>query len=180
LFLLALCVYVHAQTAGHYDVVIDEIMAYSNCGCWLAKSEFTELRNVSAQSFNLIGCKIGDASHTATFSTNFILKPDSFIIICANAGASLVAASGATIGITNFPYLNNDGDQLYIRSGEGAVIDAVAYNSSWYQNAVNNNGGRTLEMIDTKIHAAAQPTGWPVTILKEGYTGKKEFCWGHK
>lgn len=126
--MLTLCVYVHTQTAGHYDVVIDEIIAYPTVVVGLANREFTELRNVSAQSFNSIVWKIGDASSRATINANFILKPDSFVIICANAGASLFAAFGPTIGVTNFPYLNNDGAQLYIPSGEGAVIVAVAYN----------------------------------------------------
>lgn len=139
-----------SQTATPYQVVIDEIMADPTPPVGLPNAEFIELRNVSTKAFNLNGWRIGDAGGFAGIAVNFILQPDSFVIICPNSAAASFSAFGAVVAVSNFPSLNNDNDELYLRSKEGATIHAVAYNTSWYQNAVKNQGGWTLEMIDTK------------------------------
>ena len=54
------------------------------------------------------------------------------------------------ISVTSFPSLDNEGDQLFLKSNTGLTIHAVSYTLSWYQNAVKSDGGWTLEMIDTK------------------------------
>jgi len=150
LVLLAITLYTQAQTAARYDVVIDEIMADPSPVIGLPNTEFIELKNVSPQAVNLNGWQFGDASGFATITISFILKPDSFVIICANNAAAALQVFGPSIGVSNFPSLNNDGDQLYLRSKEGKLIHAVNYSSAWYQNAVKNQGGWSLEMIDTK------------------------------
>ncbi|MES1226921.1 MAG: lamin tail domain-containing protein, partial [Bacteroidota bacterium] len=106
LLVLTLCV--HAQTASPYNVVIDEIMADPSPVIGLPNAEFIELRNVSPQAFNLNGWRIGDAAGFATISINFVLQPDSFVILCATSAASLFSVFGTTIGVSNFPSLDND------------------------------------------------------------------------
>ena len=150
LVLLTITLYTQAQTAVRYDVVIDEIMADPSPVIGLPNAEFIELKNVSAQALNLNGWQFGDASGFATITISFILNPDSFVIICANNTAAALRVFGPSIGVSNFPSLDNDGDQLYLRSKEGRFIHAVNYSSAWYQNAVKNQGGWSLEMIDTK------------------------------
>jgi Lamin Tail Domain len=173
LVLLVLSLCAHAQIAGPYNVVIDEIMADPSPVVGLPEYEFVELRNVSAQSFNLNGWRIGDATGFATISINFILKPDSCVVICTNTAAPLFAAFGATIGVSNFPSLDNDAEQLYIRSKEGRIIHAVNYNADWYQNAVKSQGGWTLEMIDTQ-NPCSGFSNWTASNDVEGGTpGKK-------
>ncbi len=148
LLVVSLCA--HAQTANPYNIVIDEIMADPSPVVGLPNTEFIELKNVSSQSFNLNGWRIGDAGGFATIKNNFILQPDSFVIICPASAVASLAVFGNSIGVASFPSLNNDGDQLYLQSKEGKTIHAVAYSLSWYQNAVKSQGGWTLEMIDTK------------------------------
>lgn len=162
-----------AQTASPYNVVIDEIMADPAPPLGLPNAEFIELKNVSAQPLNLNGWKLGDAGSTAVISTSFILKPDSFVIICASSTASLFSPFGPVIGVSNFPSLNNDGDELYLRSKEGRIIHAVAYNSGWYQNAVKNQGGWTLEMIDSKNPCSGLSNWIASNDSKGGTPGKK-------
>jgi hypothetical protein len=164
---------VQAQTANPYNVVIDEIMADPSPVLALPNTEFIELRNISMQAFNLNGWRIGDASGFATISINFILQPDSFVIICTNNAAPALAAFGTTIGISNFPSLDNDGDQLYLRSKDGRIIHAVNYNAGWYQNPVKNQGGWTLEMIDTKNPCSGSSNWIASNDPKGGTPGKK-------
>ena len=159
--------YAQAQAASRYQVVMDEIMADPAPPVGLPNAEFIELKNTSAVAFNLIGWRLGDASTAATIGTNFILEPDSFVIICANSAAAAFRVYGNVIGVSNFPSLNNDAGQLYLRSREGTTIHAVAYASTWYQNPVKALGGWSLEMIDihnpcsgvTNWTASTDPTG---------------------
>ena len=116
----------------------------------LPNAEFIELKNVSTKAFNLNGWRIGDAGGFAGIVVNFILQPDSFVIICANSTAASFAAFGAVIGVSNFPSLDNENDELYLYSKEGVTIHSVVYNAGWYQNAVKNQGGWSLEMLDTR------------------------------
>lgn len=176
LLVFGLCA--HAQTASAYNVVIDEIMADPLPVVGLPNAEFIELRNVSSLAFNLNGWNIGDAAGFATIKTNFILRPDSFVVICAASAAASFTAYGTTIGVSNFPSLNNDGDQVYIRSKEGSVIHAVNYSSAWYQNAVKSQGGWSLEMIDTQNPCSGLGNWIASDNLKGGTPGQKNSADG--
>lgn len=139
-----------AQFANRFDVVIDELFPDPSPPVQLPNAEFIELKNVSATAFNIRNWKLSDGSTTATITSSFILQPDSFVIICPNTSVAAFTAFGNAIGVTSFPSLNNDADIISLYSSEGRLIHAVAYNSSWYQNAVKSDGGWSLEMIDTR------------------------------
>ncbi len=157
--------------ANRLDVVIDEIMAdpvppacITN---GLPEVEFIELKNTSQKAINLSGWKISDATTTATININFILQPDSFVIIGSMNAASLLSPFGRSLGVSNFPSLDNNGELIYLTSKEGKIIHAVEYNISWFQNAVKSTGGWTLEMIDTK-NACSGASNW---IASQNYLG---------
>lgn len=139
-----------AQQASRYDVVICEIMPDPSPAVGLPGVEYIEIRNVSSTPLPLAGWKLSDASGTATISTAFILQPDSALILCSVPNASLLAIYGRTIGISGFPSLDNDGEELVLRSPQNRVIHAVAYSAEWYGNEVKREGGWSLEMIDPR------------------------------
>ena len=171
--MLVIGLHAYSQTAAPYTVVIDEIMADPAPPVGLPNNEFIELKNVSPQAFNLSGWRIGDASGFATIAINFVLQPDSFVIICSSSSVSSLNAFGTIIGVSNFPSLNNEGDQLYLRSKEGRTIHAVSYSSSWYQNPVKSQGGWTLEMIDTRNPCSGAGNWLASNDFKGGTPGKK-------
>ncbi|MCS3797907.1 lamin tail domain-containing protein [Niastella sp. OAS944] len=148
--LLLMCSGAIAQFANRFDVVIDELFPDPSPPIQLPNAEFVELKNVSTTAFNIRNWKLSDGSTTATIATNFVLQPDSFVIICATNAVASFTPFGNTVGVSNFPSLNNDADIISLYSAEGRLIHSVAYNSSWYQNAVKSDGGWSLEMIDTK------------------------------
>lgn len=141
---------VQAQVANRFDVVMQELFPDPSPPVGLPGHEFIELRNISAVTFNLRNWKISDGSATATITVNYLLKPDSMVVICPTAAALAYTAFGQTMGVSNFPSLNNDADLLMLISPEGKVIHFVAYELSWYGNAVKTEGGWTLEMIDSR------------------------------
>ena len=148
LVLLLLPLYSLAQ--NRYDVVIDEVMADPTPQISLPSIEWIEVKNISANPINLQNWRIGDATGQSGPMPNFILQPDSFVIICTGSAVVAMQAYGRVISVTSFPSLDNDGDQLYLRSNTGITIHAISYSLLWYQNAVKGDGGWTLEMIDTK------------------------------
>jgi len=148
LILLFLPLYSLAQ--NRYDVVIDEIMADPTPQISLPSNEWIELKNVSANPINLQNWRIGDATGQSGPMPNFVLQPDSFVIVCTGSAVAAMQAYGRVISVTSFPSLDNEGDQLYLKSNTGLTIHAVQYSLSWYQNAVKSDGGWTIEMIDAK------------------------------
>ena len=163
----------HAQVPSRYDIVIDELLPDPSPVVALPNSEFIELKNVSATVFNLRGWKISDGASTATINSNYILKPDSFVIICPASSASAYAVFGPAIGVSSFPSLNNDGDIVSLISPQGHIIHSVAYSLDWYHNDAKSGGGWTLEMIDPK-NPCGGAGNWAASTHPSGGTpGKK-------
>lgn len=162
-----------AQQANRFDVVIDELLPDPSPPVQLPNYEFIELKNVAATAFTIRNWKLSDGSTTATITTNFVLQPDSFVIICPTAAVTSFASFGPVIGVSNFPSLNNDADVISLYSAEGRLIHTVGYNSNWYQNAVKSDGGWSLEMIDTKNPCAGSSNWKASTNNWGGSPGKK-------
>jgi hypothetical protein len=171
IFLCMLPVSLFAQ--NRYDVVIDELMADPTPVIGLPNNEWLELKNTTTAPINLLNWRVGDATGQSGPMPNFILQPDSFVIVCAGSAVAALSAFGTTISVTSFPSLDNDGDQLFLKAANGKTIHAVNYNSTWYQNEVKKDGGWTLEMIDTKSPCAGS-SNWKASINTTGGTpGKK-------
>lgn len=171
LFLFLSPLYLFAQ--NRYDVVIDEIMADQTPQIGLPSNEWIELRNVSANPVNLQNWRIGDATGQSGPMPNFVLQPDSFVIVCTSSAVAAMQVYGRVISVTSFPSLDNDGDQLFLKSNTGLTIHAVSYSLSWYQNAVKSDGGWTLEMIDTKNPCSGISNWKASTDSKGGSPGIK-------
>lgn len=140
----------HARTPNRFDVLITELFPDPTPSAGLPDNEFIELKNVSATTINLRGWKLSDGTTTATINVNIDLPPDSFVIVCTNSAITSFSAFGKTIGVSNFPSLNNEGDIIALYAPDGKLIHAVPYTSQWYRNPVKEEGGFTLEMIDTR------------------------------
>src|SRR5947207_6876877 len=173
IILLIFCLPFLGFSQNHYDVVIDEIMADPAPQLGLPGNEWIELKNVTTSPINLQGWHIGDATGQSGAFPDFTLQPDSFVIVCNSNAVTAMSAFGTIISVTNFPSLDNDGDQLFLRAASGLTIHAVAYSSSWYQNELKKDGGWTLEMIDSKSPCAGS-SNWKASVDPQGGTpGKK-------
>ncbi|HEY6503226.1 MAG TPA: lamin tail domain-containing protein [Chitinophagaceae bacterium] len=171
LLIISMPACLHAQ--NRYDVVIDELMADPTPQIGLPNNEWIELKNTTASPINLQNWRIGDATGQSGPMPNFILQPDSFVIVCTGSAVAAMSAFGTTISVTSFPSLDNDGDQLFLKAANGLIIHAISYTLSWYQNEVKKDGGWTLEMIDTKSPCAGI-SNWKAGINTSGGTpGKK-------
>ena len=153
--------------------MIDEIMADPTPQVGLPNNEWLELKNTSTVTINLQNWRIGDATGQSGTMPNFLLRPDSFVIVCTGSAVAAMSAFGTTISVTSFPSLDNDGDRLFLKAANGTIIHAVNYTSGWYQNELKKDGGWTLEMIDTKSPCAGS-NNWKASVNPAGGTpGKK-------
>ena len=155
------------QTPNRFAIVIDEILADPTPVVGLPNTEFIELKNVSDQPINLKHWKISDGSGSTIISIDYLLRPDSFVVICSAPAASYFAQSVPVIGVSNFPSLNNDEDLISLYSPSGKCIHAVPYNASWFNNAIKSEGGWTLEMIDTRNPCSGE-NNWKASIDHNG------------
>jgi len=167
LFLVLFFSPLYLLAQNRYDVVIDEIMADQTPQIGLPSNEWIELKNVSANPINLQNWRIGDATGQSGPMPNFVLQPDSFVIVCTGSVVAAMQVYGRVVSVISFPSLDNDGDQLYLKSNTGLTIHAVSYSLSWYQNAVKSDGGWTLEMIDTK-NPCSGINNWKASIDARG------------
>ena len=140
--------YVVPDVADPRDVVINELMADPSPVVALPDAEFIELFNASGtKNFDLLNWTIDDGSSTATLPA-FTLLPDSFVIITDAGNVGLFSAFPNVVGVSSFPSLNNTGDALSLRDDAGNLVDEVDYSSAWYNDAVKDDGGWTLEQIN--------------------------------
>ena len=170
---LGFCCIIRAQTVSRYDIVIDEIMADPTPQVGLPNNEWIELKNTSLVAINLQGFRISDLTGQSGAMPSYLLKPDSFVIICTSSAVTAMSVFGPTISVTSFPSLDNAGDLISLISPQGKIIHAVNYDISWYKNELKKDGGWTLEMIDTK-NPCNGFSNWKASVDPKGGTPAKK------
>ncbi len=159
--------------SGRYHVVISEIMANPSSSDAVNAVKYIELYNRSATTINLQHWTVSDGRVTAIIRTMFLLQPDSFVVLCATSNATQLQTVAQVIGVGSFPTLRINGDELVVRSPEGSVVHAVAYDKTWYGNEVKSNGGWSLEMIDPQYPCIGSGNWAASTDPARGTPGRK-------
>lgn len=167
--MLTIVLQVNSQAPNRFDVVITELFADPSPSVGLPNSEFIELKNITTVAIAMRNWKISDGNSTVVININYLLQPDSFVIICPAAAVNSFSVFGTTLGVSGFPSLNNDADIITLYSPEGLIIHAVSYTDAWYQNDLKAAGGWTLEMIDPKNPCGASGN-WRASINYKGGT----------
>jgi len=107
--------------------------------------------NNSSSTINLFKWRIDNGTTMATVGINYLLAPDSLVILCSKSQAVFFNAPSKTLGLTSFPALTNDGDLLSLSAPDGKTIHAVSYDINSYGNAIQSAGGWSLEMMDPRM-----------------------------
>jgi hypothetical protein len=161
-------VYVDGSPTLARELVINELMPDPSPQEDLPDAEYIELLNISDKVINLKGWLVQDLVSTTTLS-EYLLFPDSVVIVCATNDLELFSAYGATIGASPWPSLNNTGDLITLENPSGTVIDQVEYTPGWYDDAAKKDGGWSLELIYPG-HQCSSADNWSVSINKAGGT----------
>ncbi len=165
-------VFVSPAPYNYRDVVINEIFADPSPQEDLPAFEFIEIYNTSNRVIDLNGWEFTDGAKVATLNS-FLLFPDSFLIVCSYEALTDYQLYGATLGLSNWPTLNNGGDALKITGSNGIIIDSLAYALKWYNNSEKNDGGWSLEQINP-LSECLGAFNWAASLNVSGGTpGKK-------
>jgi hypothetical protein len=138
-------IFIEAQQPAFGDIVINEFMPRESPSQGLPERQFVELYNRSNKFFHLNGWKLSDRTGTGTIQDAW-LYPDSFLILVPTSGLS--DFSGPIINVTNWPSLNNTGDDIELATADGLVVDKISYTSDWYNNPDKSSGGFSIERIN--------------------------------
>jgi hypothetical protein len=162
--------YLAPITPTFKDIIINELFADPSPVIGLPVSEFIELYNRGTNTFNLNGWKFTDGSSTATLSS-YNLAPGQYLIICPVTDTASYTPYGATMGVSSFPSLNNTGDNLSLQDNTLVAIDSLNYSDAWYQDAVKDDGGWTLELINPNAPSGCASSGnWIASANVNGGT----------
>jgi hypothetical protein len=156
------------EKAAKKDVIISEIFPDPSPALGLPEFEFLELYNRSDKSISIDGWTLTDGSTIGEFDAAIIL-PGEYVIITAKSSTSAFASFGRVIGVTKFPSLNNSGDGISLLDDEQNIIDVVNYASEWYRDPEKQQGGWSLEIIDTN-NVCAEGENWGAAETEIGGT----------
>jgi len=157
---------------NRYDVVITEFLSDPTPAVGLPESEFIELKNRSDRDINLHNWSISNGNNSAAIKVDYILKADSFLILCASSAAASFAAFGVTLGVSGFPALSNDGGEIILSTETGNVMHALQYDKTWFDNDIKASGGWSLEMKDPS-NPCSGIGNWAASISPDGGTPGK-------
>ncbi|MBK6626890.1 MAG: lamin tail domain-containing protein [Flavobacteriales bacterium] len=151
------------------EVGINEILADPTPVLGLPEAEYVEVLNTSStKTFDLGGWTFSDGGTPAALPS-VLLPPGTFAILTDDANAALFAGFGTVVSIGSFPALNNDGDPLALRDDNGQLIDTVTYALAWYNDAVKDDGGWSLERRDPTTPCSST-ANWTASTDPQGGT----------
>ena len=146
--------FVKIEAANEFDILITEIMADPTPGAGLPEVEWIEIFNRSAKTIDLATLRFSDATSAPVLLPAYLLQPGEYVAITALANVSALQAAtpGKVLGIAvSTSILNNDGDVLSLTGAAGNIIDRVAYSVLWHTSPGKEDGGFSLERINTGL-----------------------------
>lgn len=133
---------------GFNDILITEIMADPSPGVDLPEFEYLEIFNPGQESYTINNMKLVVGSDTATLP-DFIIASGDYIILCQSAAIDHFTNFGRTLKVSNWPSLNNGGEPVALYNEKQNLVFFITYDDSWYKFIEKDDGGWSLEMIDT-------------------------------
>lgn len=158
--------YYVAQTG---DVLVNEIMADPQPMVSLPDAEYIEIVNRSNWPVDLSGWQLGvNAAKTAL--NNATLAPGEFLLLCdQDVAANFEACEDHIMALADFPSITNTGSLIALYDNTGKTISAVHFNDSWYDSDYKQQGGWSLERIDTE-NLCGENENWTASQSTSGGT----------
>ena len=159
ILLLSVSIYGLQAQINPYDLLITEIMADPNPSVGLPDVEFLEIYNRTQEMIDLSEVNLVNGTRNLELP-KFTIAPKSYVLLGDDSDQQELEIYGDVVALESFPTLTNSGDEIeLIQRSTGMIIHAVAYETSWYNNAAKDDGGWTLEMINPADPCALK-TNW--------------------
>ncbi|MEY4126748.1 MAG: hypothetical protein RL737_937, partial [Bacteroidota bacterium] len=139
--------YLVSDSAVKGDLLITEFFPDPSPVIGLPGVEYVEIYNASAgKIFDLTGYHITDGPSNGLITSGWIL-PGEYKVLTATANIPLFTTTTA-LGVTSFPSLNNAGDTVMLKNPNDIPLDLVVFTDDWYKDAIKQDGGYSLELIN--------------------------------
>lgn len=144
-----------------FDIVINEIMYAPSS----PEPEWIELYNRSDKNINMFNYKIADNRDTAlVIDHTIILSPEEYFVIADDSSFADLYPDLSNFIISEFPSLNNSGDDIKLLNYINTIIDSVSFMQTW-----GGRNGKSLERISTEA-SSNDSTNWGSAALDIGGT----------
>ena len=112
-------------------------------------SEYIELYNPGDEAYDLQNWTLNDnrGSRTTLTGSSRIFEPGSYVVLAPDSSLADVFTELPLLTVSGFPSLNNGGDDIVIRRGDGRLIDSLQYTGDW--------GGDNVALERRSIEAPA-------------------------
>jgi len=155
----------------HGDIIISELMIDPSPSVSLPEKEYIELKNNTSFIFRLTNSAISTLAQKSILPDTEI-GPDEYLILCPAADTQLFSRFGQYVGIKPFPALIDDGGTIWLSDSTGSLIHGVEYSKDWYGENLKDDGGWSLEMIDSG-HPFYSEGNWEASSSGSGGTPGK-------
>ena len=160
-----------ARTPSYKELIINEIMAAPRAGQGLPEAEYVELFNASEKEIALGGLILAN-SRSSTVLPRAALLPGKFVLLTARQHQELLENFGFTLGLSSWPTLLNEGDELRLLDRNGNLLDEIQYTAATYGTSGIAQGGYSLELVNPFARCAGAENLKPSDSLLRGTPGQ--------
>lgn len=150
------------------DIVINEIMADPEPVVELPSYEYIELYNTTDFPLNLKNwvLVIGNSKHE--ISEDIDIEADGYMILCHDEAVDHMSLYGKCYGFSSFQ-ISNSGTYIALIDSVDNIISDINFDISWYDDDYKEEGGWSLEQIDT-FNPCAGKLNWSSSCYGAGGT----------
>lgn len=158
-----------AQTyPERYSIIISEIMADPTPVIGLPAAEYIELHNRSSSSLTLSGWKI-KIGNTVKALPNFSIEGGGYCVIIADKYREEYAFIDSQLVTLSSLSITDGGQSIILYNSDNRVIHSVVFKKDWHTESIKQDGGWSLEMIDTELPCAGREN-WNSSTDESGGT----------
>ncbi len=128
------------------ELLISEIMADPEPSSGLPPYEYVELYNNTSELLSLEHVTFSDNTSSRLLG-DYVLEDSSYVVLTSEEAVDSLAAYGAVLALADWPVLTNSGETLSLAIAD-LTIDGVPYDSDWFDDPEQKEGGHSLEMIN--------------------------------
>jgi len=154
--------------AQSFDLVITEIMADPNPPVALPDQEYIEIYNRSNKNIRLENWTLFVRNKHYPIP-EFTIIPGQYVVLCSSEMAAAFEGDSSFVPMPGFPALLNGGTIIEIVAPQQKLIDRIVYSDEWYSDDERDNGGYSLERVDTERHCH-QSLNWRASLSSTGGT----------
>ena len=134
-----------------FDVVINELMLDINPSpLGLPEAQYIELYNTTQFDIWLSDWIFVAESQSDRLFPTVKIKPNAYVLLCEENEEYLFEEFGITIPILGSSDLTQTGKELQIFDNGGKLIYHIRYSDTWYNDDNKDDGGWSLEKIDSE------------------------------